>query len=281
LIPSQRRVAETAHVIAITDAPQPEAAAILAANVESVFASSYRLFDGEFPARPDSPKVVAFLFASQRQYENFVAHRKSWGSYLSPGLIAFHQELWDLRGTSIHEGVHAYLDLYVSKPGIELPMWLHEGLATYMQLSVVESGVIQFGVFYQKERYRVFDTVVGVSVPLSVARDVDLKKGKLPVEELLLSAAHEDFQRRGAARLYRSSWALVHFLRHGEPDGSKKFLALVHDLAGGTGFEDALRENYDMTIAELEVAAGEYVTSTLTQPPPNPPGSLRRQPATK
>jgi len=285
MIESQRRVAETAHVVAMTDAPQEEVAAMLAANLEGVFAASYRLFHNAFPARPDSPKLHAYLFTSEAQYRLLGAPSKSWGAYLSPGLIAFHQERFsppELRNTAIHEGVHAYLDMYVSKPGIELPMWLHEGLASYMQHSIVESGVIQPGLFYQKERYEAYGSaIIDTSIPLLMARDVDLKKGKLPVEELLLPAGHEDFQRRGAARLYRSSWALVHFLRHGPPDGSKKFLALVRDLAGGTGFEDALLENYDMTIAELESAAGDYVKTTLTQPPANPRGSLRGRPAAK
>src|SRR5439155_19850625 len=67
------------------------------------------------------------------------------GFYHSPGLLAAHLEMTsseELLHLLLHEAVHAYLDRYIERPGVRLPLWLNEGLAEYFGNSDIKDGRI-------------------------------------------------------------------------------------------------------------------------------------------
>jgi len=126
--------------------------------------------------------------------------------------------------TLFHEGFHAFAANYlweeVDNRGI--PRWLHEGMATYFQMSVVEAGELIHG---------------GPNAPLLKILRENLQAGKfLPLDEVL-RAGPEIYHVSHAGEVqestshYAHAWGLAHYLaRRITRD---QFEAYVTDVVGG------------------------------------------------
>lgn len=118
-----------------------------------------------------------------------------------------------------HEGWHQYAQTILHR---QLPTWLEEGIATYMEGYIQkENGIVEFLPWANPERYRTLHsavkgkTLIGIKELLTRSPQSFLKSSK---DDLLV--------------YYSQVWALVHFLNEGE--GQKYKQALSQLLADAT-----------------------------------------------
>lgn len=125
------------------------------------------------------------------------------GGYASRGLgVYFDIGLYDTLAIAAHEGWHQYTQRTFRDP---LPIWLEEGLATYMEGHAWRGGVPVFRSWQNTERFDALRAIVDSGTLLSV--------------ETLMSQRPTDLlegDSRGVLRFYAQVWALTHFLMHGE-----------------------------------------------------------------
>jgi hypothetical protein len=276
LIQETRRSAVSEHFVVVTDAPQEDAAEIVAQYLESTWQTTYGLLEDRLKSQPNVGKVYVYVYESHSAFMKLAGRYSSSESFVqgfySPlGLIAFHTELpaWEfLRHVLIHEAAHALLDRHVVRPGTVLPRWLDEGFAEYMGNSDVEDGEIQPGRHRQwRTKYRMrrgpdARPVRYHSTSLLAAQFVERKvrDGEaLPLRRLSEGRLRElDGEQRSL--FYAQSWLLVHFLRHGEDDWAEDhFPRFLLYVAEGYPAETAIEEVYGRPLAELEPDYIEYV----------------------
>ncbi len=135
------------------------------------------------------------------------------------------------RITLLHESAHAFIDVRVARPGVGLPRWLHEGLATDVGLGAAWDEPGRSG-----------------------GRDLPWGAHRLKLADLIGSTAatfHGDLW----AQYYGDSWRAVRFLRHGG-DGwaAERFPRLILYLAEGYGFQESFRAAYGVEPGDLEDA---------------------------
>jgi len=255
--------------VVYTDAPSEDVARITAGNLESVFNILQGLLGARVPPYPEPYRVIVFLYASRPEFEalrnRMVGYEWATGFYYPAGLLAFHMQMPSseaLVGTLLHEGTHAFLDRYVSRPGVVIPRWMHEGLAEYIGNSRIQKGKLVPGRQRKLEVYRGPGfAVTGRSAPQMSAEGLKavMKKGQaIPLSELVTADADAFYGER-AETFYAEAWLFVHFLRHGDESwADERFPSLVLYLAEGHPSEPALEEVYGDP-AELEAAFQEYV----------------------
>jgi hypothetical protein len=143
------------------------------------------------------------------QYDNIPR-----GGYASGGVGVFYDlGVYDTMAIAAHEGWHQYMQRAFREP---LPVWLDEGLASYMEGHRWAGGTPVFFGWANTERFDRLraDVSAGVIVPLD--RLLDMR----PADELGSTTG-------SALTYYAQVWALVHFLREGE-DG--KYRDALRDL---------------------------------------------------
>lgn len=143
------------------------------------------------------------------------------GGYASRGIGVFYDiGIFDTLAISGHEGWHQYTQRVFKE---QLPVWLEEGVATFMEGHRWEGNTPSFRPWSNVQR---FDQ-------LRTAAD---KNGLLPLEDLLDSRP-QDFLDQSDDRVltfYSQIWALVHFLNEGENGKYRASLrVLLGDAAAG------------------------------------------------
>lgn len=138
--------------------------------------------------------------------------------------------------------IHEYVHLLVRHSGLELPLWINEGLADlYSSLQHVGGKV-----------------VVGHAPP---ARIATLRREKwVPLEQVLL-ADHESrhyTEKERAGKFYAESWALTHMLNLSHEYRSE-LGDLVKLLTAGTSSVTALETVYGMPVEKLQRELHSYV----------------------
>jgi hypothetical protein len=132
-----------------------------------------------------------------------------------------------------HEGTHAFFQLY--KRPVDLPRWLHEGLAEYM--TVVNDPALR---------------------PRKLEWSRAIARSRQSIRDVLASAPDDTF----AYPAYSVSYTLVDFLLAAGRDKFKKF---VERLKTGADQDAALREAYGFDLAELQrrwyLYVNEYVSA--------------------
>jgi hypothetical protein len=126
--------------------------------------------------------------------------------------------------TLYHEGFHAFATNYLWEGSgkAEFPRWLHEGMATYFEMSVAEAGELVHGAPH-----------AGF---LRLCREENVRSGLLPLEKLLKGGG-ADFvvvHRSELARsnlYYAQSWALAHYLT--TRSNRQAIAAYVNDILSG------------------------------------------------
>jgi hypothetical protein len=258
--PERRTEAESDHFLIVTDAATPGAARRILENLEAAYAVNREMLARRIPFQTARGKVRAYAYASRRQYASLAvsidAFEWSAGVYHPVGLIAFHTE-WR-RGEQalavlIHEATHALMDRHVARPGVSLPAWLDEGLATYLAYSRIREGRLIPG---GKDRW--LDDLVFVP-PTGNGEVPSRPRSSFTLAELI-DSTYSSFRGERRERYYEDAWHAVHFLRHGAEDWAEdRFPRFVLFLAEGYEVRAAFRQVYGMEPSELEGAFRNYV----------------------
>ena len=132
-----------------------------------------------------------------------------------------------------HEGTHAFFQLY--RKVVDLPLWLHEGLAEFMTV------VNDKNLMSQKQEW-----------------STRIAEARTPIRQILEVPSGQGF----AYPSYSVSYTLVEFLLTAGKSKFKKFIDLLKD---GKPQEEALQEAYGFGLAELERRWYVFVKEYLPQ----------------
>ena len=266
-----RRRSDSPRFVVISDAPGEDTAKISAGNLEAIFNVIHDLFGDRVQPQPEPLKIVAYLMAQRSAFESLKAelgvYEWSAGFYNPVGLFVFHLEvptMESLLGTMMHEATHAYVDRYLVAPGLHLPRWLGEGFAEYVGNSEIRKGRLIPG-RAAKEKFVLipgFGAVRAIPMPRMSLKDVQqkIRRGEGLSVEQLMTADHNIFYGDQRSLYYPSSWLLVHFLRHGEPEwAEQEFPAFMLYAAEGYPVIEALKAVYGTTPAAMEEGFRRYV----------------------
>jgi hypothetical protein len=216
----------TPHFTLRTDLDRPDAERWLG-KLEMEYAALVQTYGllVERPAPPETALADVLLFANQADLME-----------IDPRVLGFVDRTRDLRNALLlvgsvdsrmpttqvlmHELAHV-LDSWFIGP---LPVWLEEGLATYLQTVSVEDGQIVLG--HQ-----------GVE-QLMVRHD----DTSLPPLDMILHATPAQFYGAAVGRYYFEARNLVHLLNNSSEDYHRRFQAYLRQLAAGAGADAAWRE---------------------------------------
>ena len=218
---------------------------ILPRYMEAAFAH-YRTAIVELPL-PVEP-LKTFVFGSRSEWNRFTEAtlpareaaamlRLRRGAYTTNGEVVLHDlGRTDTLFLTAHEGWHQYTQSVFREP---LPIWLEEGIATYMEGHRFDSeaGVAEFLPWRNLERY-------------GELRARARRGGLIPLEDLL-ERTPQSFLEGGPNQLltyYAQLWALVQFLVNGE-DG--RYRAGLERL-----LEDAVEGRMSSRIAQVTGVRG-------------------------
>jgi len=195
--------------------------------------SHYRTALGELPAPPDP--MNTYLFQDRRQWEaqmyemlpneaNAFINLGRGGLTTQGRSILYYIDrrgLSDTLAITAHEGWHQYTQTTFRQA---LPVWLEEGVATYMEGYVTRSdGAPTFRSWENRERYG--------ALRESVRRD-----RMIPLTEIISKRPQAFLEdgRRSLLTYYAQVWALTHFLAVGENGKYRKGLEdVIADAANG------------------------------------------------
>jgi hypothetical protein len=196
----------------VQDSPLP---AVMPGFFESALAN-YRRALGPLPAPGGT--LDTFVMANRWQWARLTqqlmgddAHvylRIERGGYAAAGrAVLYNIGVYDTLALAAHEGWHQYTQRTFAEP---LPVWLEEGIATYMEGYRSDPGRVGVYTFLPWSNVERFD-----QLRAAAARGAG---GLVPLEQLLESAPRDLLVTGSDATLtyYAQVWALVHFLREGE-----------------------------------------------------------------
>ena len=257
------------RVLVYTDAPDPEAARLVAGNVESVFNVVQGLLDPGVEPQREENRVVVFLCGAragfERLREGVIAGEWVNGFYHPVGLLAFHMEMptdQSLTALMLHEATHAYVDRYVVRPGVPLPVWFGEGLAEYIGNSDVRDKQLVPGRTRRREVLRtpfLLESVRSRALYSVEEMRGEIRAGTAPTLARLLTTPASEFYADRPDVFYSMSWLAVHFLRHGDPGWAiERFPRLVLYLAEGYPSTAVVGALYGEP-AELEQSFRKYI----------------------
>jgi tetratricopeptide (TPR) repeat protein len=141
--------------------------------------------------------------------------------------------------------LHEYTHLLVNNHFRGAPLWLKEGLAEFYSTARLSTDGRRLTLGEAPER-----------------RPRELRKRELlPLPTLLAldqaSPTYADPAQRGL--FYAQSWALVHYLSEARGGRGGALARFTDLLADGAKIEDALREAFGLSVAELEAGLAAYV----------------------
>jgi hypothetical protein len=139
--------------------------------------------------------------------------------------------------TLVHEYVHAVMDELVHFHGERLPVWMHEGTATWVEW-----------------RYQGFD-----GPPPLIAKQLRgaASANRLPgIKDMTKTPL---VNQEGAGLRYNASGAAVSLLL--KDGGTQNLLGLLEDVGGGQAFEGAFEKRYGKTLGEFEEKLAEELKS--------------------
>jgi hypothetical protein len=231
------RLAETPHYLVFSDA-DPATTNLFVKWCEALYGSLRSQFGIGPKERIWDGKCILLLFASRAKFLDFAKEFDennaadagaffAWEHY-APGLpecvhIAIPLDERDprrLQELFAHEGTHAFFQLY--RKAVDLPLWLHEGLAEYM--TVVNDPTLK--------------NLKMNPAMLTAHSTASLKR-------LLRSTTGTDLSLRD----YAVAYSLVEFLVQA---GRTNFKQLIVALKDGQSQDDALKAAYGFDAAGLE-----------------------------
>ncbi|HUS46284.1 MAG TPA: hypothetical protein VM219_09720 [Phycisphaerae bacterium] len=239
------QLVETKHYLIFSNA-DPRVTALFVRWCEALYKNLGQQFGIPATERVWDGKCVLMIFGTRSLFER---HAREFDSFGAEGAGAYFApesrspdnpqlvhiciplgtgDLKWLQEVLAHEGTHAFFQLY--RKSVDLPRWLHEGLAEYM--TVVNNKDLR----REKQKYAIQHAQHGSSIRNLLKRD----------------------PRFGISYLeYNISYTLVEFLLRA---GKEKFKTFVHALKDGKEPETALKEAYGWSFLELEHRWRIYVT---------------------
>jgi tetratricopeptide (TPR) repeat protein len=138
-----------------------------------------------------------------------------------------------------HDAYHEYVHHALEERFARLPSWVNEGIAEY------------FSTFRTKKN----TAEIGMPLQQMVS---SLRRDWIPFSELMTATApHNDL--REMYFFYSQSWALVHYVMHGNPERRLDFVEYIEALQGGTEMNRAFRDSFAASYVELEAETKRYV----------------------
>lgn len=198
-----------------------------------------------------SPPVTVFVFKDSESYEPFKPLYQGKPAEVSGYLqtnsdSAYITLTTDWRRQNPESVIfHEYVHFLTGGRQRSLPVWLSEGLAEYFSTFAVISGGKQI--------------VIGREIPAHLRH---LREGGwLPMQTLLTAEQDSPFYQELEKKtvLYAQSWALTHFLMTGDAGRQSQFRQLLNATAAGLSTEAALKQFYQITAEELDLALRDYV----------------------
>ena len=187
----------------------------------------------------NSRPVRIVLFRSRKEYLPYRPGEVAAAYYL-PGRDADLIVL--VAGNELSVAIHEYVHLLVRHSGLQLPLWINEGLADlYSSLRRVGGKV-----------------VVGHAPPARIA--TLLREKWVPLEQVLLADRDSQHytEKERAGKFYAESWALTHMLNLSQEYRSD-LRDLLRLLTAGTSSVNALETVYGMPIEKLQRELQSYV----------------------
>ena len=268
-----RQRVDTARFVVVTDVVESEAARILANNLEATFETLHGIFRPDFELQPEKFKLVVYLYGRRASLVDAscglgVSSPWAGGFYLAPGFFLFdiqHRTSEDFLHVVLHEAFHAYADRYLMHRSARLPLAIEEGFAEYLSNSKIKKGELIPGTMTTTRAFLV--PFYGAVVRGRTATGFNVKSVQkafredtgFTVEDLV-NADFATYYGRRSRLFYASSWLLVHFLRHGEPQWTNEhFPSLMLYLAEGYPANEALESVYKLSTDELGKRFRRYV----------------------
>ena len=227
----------------------------------------YRAYSKRFASLRGSDRDKQNLYLL-RTREDYISTMRDFGIDASAtGGVFF----WGGRGTGLatwieglsrdqvfdtlqHEGFHQFAH---TKLGTELPLWVNEGLAEYFGAAIVVDDKVRLGIVDEQR--------------VETVREALRTRQAIDFDQLLNISPQQWHQnmnggtRQGRLQ-YDQSWAIVHFLIHGDGGRYQKaFSSYLTLISQGRDHEQAFRESFGTTntgpfarrwekfIAEVEV----------------------------
>src|SRR5215208_4037180 len=223
---------------------------LMAARLEGYRAAFSRLLSGEhFDAGVPTAVVV---FPDDASYAPF---KPRIGGQVARGVAGYFQPGTDINYITLtRDGdlaldpstlLHEYTHLLVNNHFRGAPLWLKEGLAEFYSTARLSDDGRRLTLGEAPER-----------------RPRELRQRELlPLPTLLAldqaSPTYDDPAQR--ALFYAQSWALVHYLSEARGGRGGALARFTDLLAEGTKVEDALREAFGLSVAELDAGLVAYV----------------------
>ena len=141
---------------------------------------------------------------------------------------------------------HEYSHLLLQNAMTTIPVWFNEGLAEYFSTFTLRGTDAEAG--------------------HPIARHLVLLRDRfVPLTELLAVDSASPLYNEGTRRsiFYAESWALVHYLLLGRPDGVATINKYLHACAAGTPSDDALAAAVGVPIRTIDSELRSYVKRLL------------------
>jgi len=256
------RMVETAHYLVFSEADGAMTSLFVRWS-ESLYANLCQQFSIEPRERVWDGKCILILLNARAKFQQFAKdfdeHDASdagaffaWETYAptEPQLVHMAFPLDDrdtrrLQELFAHEGTHAFIQLY--KRTVELPLWLHEGLAEYM--TVVNDPTLR---------------------PEKAAAALQTARSSKSISRVLKAGTDDSLSRQD----YSIAYTLVDCLIAAGRSKFKEFILLLKD---GKDQEAALQATYGCDRATLEKKWRAYMTANENAFKPGPTTPTRHR----
>ncbi|WP_372368752.1 tetratricopeptide repeat protein [Candidatus Uabimicrobium sp. HlEnr_7] len=203
---------KTIHYHVMTDISQKYCNE-MAARLELAFKEYSRLFGEKNLTAKKKSRVLIFDSRTEFNEYSYITisdTMESAAGYFSPitkELVLFDDySKKETIDTLYHEGFHQFLDLIID----DTPIWFNEGMATYFGKSKVVKGRLR----------------IGVVEPFYVLRLRAMLRSRYTPYKQLMKHTSKQFMAAGKANMhYNQSWAMIHFLIHGDNGKNRNLIA--------------------------------------------------------
>ncbi len=236
---------KTAHYMIRADDPRLDlaAAGLLLEQFREFF---MQYWEGEPGLAPFEDKSQVFLFYSYYKFNKILTGKARFGEFRPAGhyradldLITLHSDssaLDELPGALVHEAAHQLVEKMLFGGGQRRPDWLDEGLANYFGFTGLKAmGEDSRSV---EKRGNKPSPKGARSLLAELKRAMGDKKDRFSVIALLDMGDSQQFYGPEIRLNYAASWALVHYLLHGEEGAYRKpFIRMMKEdpaMAGGS-----------------------------------------------
>jgi len=193
-----------------------------------------------------SNPIEIYIYANSRDLQNAMIFPQEWtGGVAYPGYSTIAIGIdpgylsWGMRSI-VHELTHLVVHQMTDNPYLDLPVWLDEGLAMYMEGPLEDSFVYYLGKAIENDA---LISVKSLASPFSAYADLSYLS-------------------------YAQSYSLVHYLISSY--GQEKMLELLTVFSQGSGYDDAFEKVYGFDIEGLDKKWNDYIDNSPEQEPKAP-----------